>query len=132
MNISSVGSDMRFADIQMLRYHLKGFDGLSLRNKIFIYYLAKATLVGRDITTDQNGIYNLDIIRVTAPTSSFWILKHICGRSGLPMASITIILATNSCLLFQKLFSSPRLRNLKTRSYRCRTDRIANSCSRLC
>ena len=129
MNISSVGSDTRFADIQMLRYHLKGFDGLSLRNKIFIYYLAKATLVGRDITTDQFGAYNI-LIRKTL--ESFWILKHICGRSGLPMASITIILATNSCLLFQKLFSSPRLRNLKTRSYRCRTDRIANSCSQLC
>lgn len=64
MNISSVGSDMRFADIQMLRYHLKGFDGLSLRNKIFIYYLAKATLVGRDITTDQFGAYNI-LIRKT-------------------------------------------------------------------
>ncbi|MBO1362467.1 dihydrofolate reductase [Prevotella sp. A2931] len=64
MDILSTGSDTRFADIQMLRYHLQGFDRLSLKNKIFIYYLAKATLVGRDITTDQFGAYNI-VIRKT-------------------------------------------------------------------
>lgn len=51
----------RFADLQMLRYRLEGFDKLSLRQKLYVYYLSKATLAGRDITTDQFGLYNLDI-----------------------------------------------------------------------
>lgn len=57
-------SDERFADLQMLRYRLKGFDSLSLRKKIYIYFLAQATLAGRDITTDQFGKYNLKIRKV--------------------------------------------------------------------
>lgn len=51
----------RFADLQMLRYRLDGFDSLSLKQKIYIYYLSKAALAGRDITTDQFGFYNIDI-----------------------------------------------------------------------
>ena len=51
----------RFADLQLLRYRLNGFGKLSLRQKIFVYYLAKATLFGRDITFDQYGKYNLRI-----------------------------------------------------------------------
>ena len=53
--------DERFADLQLLRYRLNGFDGLSLRQKQLIYYLSKATIFGRDITFDQNGKYNLRI-----------------------------------------------------------------------
>ena len=51
----------RFADLQLLRYRLNGFDKLSLRQKVLVYYLSKATLSGRDITFDQYGKYNLRI-----------------------------------------------------------------------
>ena len=56
-----VYQDERFADLQLLRYRLNGFDELSLRQKTLIYYLSKATLFGRDITFDQYGKYNLRI-----------------------------------------------------------------------
>ena len=51
----------RFADIQLLRYRLNGFEQLSLLQKKLVYYLSKATLYGRDITFDQFGRYNLRI-----------------------------------------------------------------------
>lgn len=57
----NVNTQERFADIQMLRYELKGFGNLSLTQKIYIYCLSKATLLGRDITFDQQGKYNLRI-----------------------------------------------------------------------
>ena len=53
--------DERFADLQLLRYRLSGFEKLSARQKTLIYYLSKATLFGRDITFDQFGKYNLRI-----------------------------------------------------------------------
>ena len=53
--------DERFADLQLLRYRLNGFEDLSLRQKTLIYYLSKATIFGRDITFDQYGKYNLRI-----------------------------------------------------------------------
>lgn len=54
----------RFADIQLLRYRLNGFDELTLQQKLYIYYLSEATLWGRDITFDQFGRYNLQIRRL--------------------------------------------------------------------
>ena len=57
----NVNTNERFADIQMLRYELKGFENLSLNQKLYIFCLAKATLMGRDITFDQQGKYNLRI-----------------------------------------------------------------------
>ena len=57
----NVNTQERFVDIQMLRYELKGFENLSLTQKIYIYCLSKATLLGRDITFDQQGKYNLRI-----------------------------------------------------------------------
>jgi dipeptidyl-peptidase-3 len=51
----------QFADLQMLRYQVKGFDELSLNQKKLIYYLSQAALEGRDILFDQNGKYNLRI-----------------------------------------------------------------------
>lgn len=51
----------RFADLQMLRYKVPGFDQLSLRQKTLVYYLSEAALCGRDILFDQNGAYNLRI-----------------------------------------------------------------------
>ena len=53
--------DERFADLQLLRYQLTGFEQLSLSQKTLIYYLSEATLYGRDITFDQFGKYNLRI-----------------------------------------------------------------------
>lgn len=57
-------TDERFADLQMLRYRLAGFGNLSLSQKKYVFFLSKATLVGRDITTDQFGEFNL-LIRKT-------------------------------------------------------------------
>ena len=54
-------ADERFADIQLLRYRLNGFEQLSLCQKRLVYYLSQATLYGRDITFDQFGRYNLRI-----------------------------------------------------------------------
>ncbi|KAA6350070.1 hypothetical protein EZS27_002534 [termite gut metagenome] len=53
----------RFADLQILRYHVPGFEELSLKQKELIYYLTQAALEGRDILFDQNGKYNLVIRR---------------------------------------------------------------------
>ena len=57
-------TDERFADLQMLRYRLEGFERLTLRQKQLVYYLSQATLYGRDITFDQFGRYNLRIRRL--------------------------------------------------------------------
>lgn len=57
-------NDERFADIEMLRYPLLGFEALTLQQKLYIYCLSEATLYGRDITFDQFGRYNL-VIRKT-------------------------------------------------------------------
>ncbi|MGI6242726.1 MAG: dipeptidyl-peptidase 3 family protein [Prevotella sp.] len=57
-------TDERFADLQLLRYRLDGFDDLTLQQKKYVYYLSQATLAGRDITMDQFGKYNLTIRRV--------------------------------------------------------------------
>ena len=57
-------TDERFADLQMLRYRLTGFSNLSLSQKKYVFFLSKATLVGRDITTDQFGEFNL-LVRKT-------------------------------------------------------------------
>ena len=51
----------RFADLQLLRYEVTGFDGLTLRQKLLVYYLAEAALLGRDILWDQNCKYGLEI-----------------------------------------------------------------------
>lgn len=54
----------QFADLQILRYRVPGFEQLSLRQKQLIYYLSEAALEGRDILFDQNGKYNLQIRRL--------------------------------------------------------------------
>ncbi len=57
-------NDEQFADIQMLRYKVEGFENLSLQQKTLIYHLSEAALEGRDILFDQNGRYNLRIRRM--------------------------------------------------------------------
>ena len=66
MVITAANKDMkytvdRFADIEVLRYDVPGFEDLSLRQKQLIYFLNQAALQGRDILFDQNGKYNLAI-----------------------------------------------------------------------
>ena len=56
-------TDESFADIQMLRYKVEGFENLTLRQKTLVYYLSEAALWGRDMFWDQNGRYNLRIRR---------------------------------------------------------------------
>jgi len=56
-----VYADERFADLQMLRYKVEGFEDLTLKQKTFIYYLSEAALWGRDILFDQNCKYNLQV-----------------------------------------------------------------------
>lgn len=54
----------RFADIEVMRYTVPGFDNLDLQRKLFIYYLSEAALAGRDILWDQNGRYNLALRQI--------------------------------------------------------------------
>lgn len=54
----------QFDDIRILRYQVPAFEGLTLKEKLFIYYLSQAALAGRDILWDQNNKYNLRIRRV--------------------------------------------------------------------
>lgn len=53
----------KFADLEILRYQVPGFESLSLRQKQLLYHLSEAALMGRDILFDQNGRYNLAIRR---------------------------------------------------------------------
>ena len=66
----------RFADIQLLRYRLNGFEQLSLLQKQYIYYLSKATLYGRDITFDQFGKYNLRIRKMLEAVYTDLTIDH--------------------------------------------------------
>lgn len=54
----------QFDDIKILRYQVPAFSSLDLKEKIFVYYLSKAALAGRDILWDQNNCYNLELRRV--------------------------------------------------------------------
>ena len=90
-------SDERFADLQMLRYRLDGFEQLTLRQKQLVYFLSKATLFGRDITFDQFGRYNLRLrkmfetvytdLRIPRDTADFQALtvylKRLWFSSGI-------------------------------------------------
>ncbi len=53
----------QFADVKILRYQIPGFDELTLKQKLFVYYLTEAGLSGRDIMYDQNYRHNLKIRR---------------------------------------------------------------------
>ena len=69
-------ADERFADLQVLRYRLNGFERLTLRQKQYVFYLSKAALSGRDITFDQFGTYNLRIRRVLEAIYTDHTLSH--------------------------------------------------------
>lgn len=75
--------DEQFADIQLLRYQLPGWENLSLRQKEYIYYLSQATLAGRDIVTDQFGRYNLVIRRVLEEIYTRYTLQDESDKKDL-------------------------------------------------
>lgn len=76
----------RFADIQMLRYQVPGFDELTLRQKTLIYYLSQASLLGRDILWDQNGQFNLRLRRILEA-----VYTHFSGdRSSADFAAFAV------------------------------------------
>lgn len=76
----------RFADIQMLRYQVPGFDELTLRQKTLIYYLSQASLLGRDILWDQNGRFNLRLRRILEA-----VYTHYSGdRSSADFAAFAV------------------------------------------
>ncbi len=83
-----VYADEKFADLQLLRYQVKGFDNLSLRQKCLVYYLSEAALWGRDILWDQNCRYNLPIRHLLEA-----IYKHYTGdRSRQEFQAFTVYL----------------------------------------
>lgn len=72
-----------FADIEILRYQVPGWDSLSLRQKEYVYHLSEAAKSGRDITWDQNFKYNIAIRHVLEN-----ILENYRGeRSGIDWES---------------------------------------------
>ena len=54
-------ADIRFADIQLLRYRVPEFENLTLTQKLYVYHLSEAALCGRDILWDQNCRHNIDV-----------------------------------------------------------------------
>lgn len=78
----------QFADLQILRYRVPGFEQLSLRQKQLIYYLSQAALEGRDILFDQNGKYNLQIRRLLEA-----VYTHFEGdRTSKPFRALEVYL----------------------------------------
>ena len=69
-------ADERFADLQLLRYRLDGFEQLSLSQKKLVYYLSKATLYGRDITFDQFCRHNLRIRKMLEAVYTNLTISH--------------------------------------------------------
>lgn len=103
----NVNTHERFADIQMLRYELKGFEALSLNQKLYIYCLAKATLMGRDITFDQQGKYNLRIRKTLEA-----IYRHYKGisREAIETQRLqAILLLKSNPLLYAMLYLQRRV-----------------------
>ena len=108
----------RFADLEVLRYQVKGFDELPLEQKKLIYFLQESALYGRDILFDQTAsgaclfatLLRLSIlnIRVIKQLPIGLLLRHTSSKSGLPMACTTTTQATKSFLLSRKS-SLPRL-----------------------
>ncbi len=78
----------RFADVQLLRYEVPGFDRLTLKQKTLVYYLTEAALWGRDIYFDQNGRYNLRIRKMLEA-----IYRHYRGdRSSADFLALEVYL----------------------------------------
>jgi len=110
-------SDERFADVQMLRYRLNGFEQLTRQQKCLVYCLSQATLYGRDITFDQFGAYNL---RIRKTLEAVYTDRRI-DRDNDDFRALTVYLKRvwfssgiyhhYSCHKFQPAFSETYLRN---------------------
>jgi dipeptidyl-peptidase-3 len=74
----------RFADIEVLRYQVPGFDELSLQEKKLAYYLSEAALAGRDILYDQNYRHNLRIRKLLTAV----VRSYSGDRSGVPYGKL--------------------------------------------
>lgn len=81
-------TDEKFADLQLLRYQLPGFNSLSLTQKLYIYCLSKAALMGRDITFDQQGKYNLRIRRMLEAVYT----SYTGDRQSVPFQALKVYL----------------------------------------
>lgn len=86
----------QFDDIKILRYDVPAFEGLSLREKLFVYYLSRAALAGRDILWDQNNKYNL---RVRAALES--ILRAYQGNRETEEFQAFLVYAKKCFLLME-------------------------------
>ena len=104
--------DEKFADLQLLRYRLPDFDKLSLRQKKYIYYLSKAALSGRDITTDQFGAYNIRIRKLFEAIYTGYDGNRDCSefqnvvvylKRGSQTAFIIIMDVRSLCLIFHPI-----------------------------
>ena len=101
-------SVIRFADIEVLRYQIDGFEALPLKRKLLVYHLSQATLAGRDIIFDQNGRYNLRIrhiliMRVRVRQMSLSLSRSTCIGYGLLRAYITIMAVISLFRIFLSL-----------------------------
>ncbi len=116
----------RFADVEVLRYTVPGFNELSLDQKKFIYYLTEAALAGRDILWDQNGKYNLKlrtfwrasiaIMPATVRIKSSWRLKNTSSRWNSATVPTIIIQPISSSRNSHVDGSSRRLTRLPRRN----------------
>ena len=108
----------QFADLQVLRYRVAGFDSLTLQQKKLVYYLSEAALQGRDILFDQNGKYNLQIRRLLET-----LYVHFTGdRTEEPFLALEVYLKRvwfsngihhhYGCDKFVPVFSAEYLKNL--------------------
>lgn len=69
----------QFDDIKILRYQVPAFETLTLREKVFVYYLSQAAKAGRNILWDQNNRFNLRIRGVLE-----WIIRDFSGDRETP------------------------------------------------
>ena len=96
----------QFADLQILRYRVPGFEALSLDQKKLVYYLTEAALQGRDILFDQNGKYNLVIRKMLEAVYTGYTGDKTSADFKAMTVSITIMAARSSCPASLPNFSS--------------------------
>lgn len=131
-------SDEKFADIQMLRYRLNGFEQLKLQQKELIYYLSKATLYGRDITFDQFGKYNLRIRKMLEAVYTDLSVAHDTEEFKALEIYLKRIWFSNGiyhhygCEKMKPCFSSDYLRDCLSRIDECRLPLGGQSVGQMC
>ena len=105
--------DERFADLQLLRYRLNGFERLSVPQKVLVYYLSQATLFGRDITFDQFGKYNLRIRKMLEVVYTDMTVSHDTDEFKALEVYLKLVCHHHyGCEKFKPGFSADYLRNV--------------------